>query len=145
VSQNPYLNEDRRRNPETYAVHRRETRWQIWLPIGLTITVLILLTALIAISGYSELSQWAAAALILLIVPVLIVGLIVLAINFGWVYLFTEAYSRLSPIMFRGQEFIQRLENSASGATDKMVEPFIKVRQLWARVRAVRGKRAAGI
>jgi hypothetical protein len=143
VAQNPFLDTKPPRNPETYAAHRRESLWQIWLPIGLTITLLVLLVAVIVITGYSELSQWAATALILLIIPFLVVGLIVLAINFGGVYLFTRVYSRLSPIMYRGQMFFHRMESSTIKGTDRLVEPFIKIRQLWARFAALRGKRSA--
>jgi hypothetical protein len=66
------------RNPETTARSRRESWWQIYLPVLLASALGIVALVLIARSGAAGTSAMADLSLILLSVPVLIVGLVVL-------------------------------------------------------------------
>jgi hypothetical protein len=129
------------RNLDTYAVHRQESLWQIWLPLAATLIGLTLLVILIWLSQHGALSQWAAVALIMLIIPAMILGIILLVLNIGGVVLFSMAYSKISPYMLQGQIFIRRVEQGAFQYADITAEPFIKIRVLWARISALRGRK----
>jgi predicted PurR-regulated permease PerM len=72
------------RNPETTARSRRESWWQIYLPVLLASALGIVALVLIVRSGAAGTSAIADLSLILLSVPVLIVGLVVL-VAFGFV------------------------------------------------------------
>ena len=143
MSQVPFPDSDPPRNPDTYATHRKESIWQIWVPLAITLIVLGLLVVLIILSQHGTLSQWGAVALILLIIPLLILGIIVLAVNLGGVLLVNMAYTKLSPYMLRAQIFFLRVEKGAFEAADSITEPIIRVRVFWARVSGVRGRPAA--
>lgn len=141
MSQVPFPDSEPPRNPDTYAVHRRESIWQIWVPLAITLTVLALLVILIFVSQHGSLSQWASVALIMLLIPLLILGIIVLAVNVGG-FLFTGiAYSKLSPLMLQAQLFFLRVEKGAFQAANSVTEPVIRVRVFWARLTGVRGKK----
>ena len=142
MSQVPLPDSEPPRNPDTYAIHRRESIWQIWVPLAITLTVLVLLVILIILSMHGSLSQWAAVALIMLIIPMLILGIILLAVNLGGVLLTGMAYSRLSPLMLRAQIFILRVEKNTFQVANSLTEPFIRVRVFWARFSGVTGRKA---
>ena len=137
----PIPETEKPRNPDTYAAHRHESLWQIWVPLAATIIGLVLLVVLIWLSQHGELSQWAGVALIMLIVPLMILGIILLILNLGGAVLFSMAYANLSPYMLQGQQFLRGVERGAFYYANQISEPFIRVRVFWARISGVRGRR----
>jgi uncharacterized membrane protein YadS len=130
------------RNPETYAAHRRDVLWQIWLPIGATIGIIVLFVLLILLIDRGTLSQWGGLATILLVVPLLILGFIVLAVLLGGIVLLTQFLPKVSPFMLQAQIFVIRLEIKVRKLADALVEPAIRTRQNWARLSVLRRDRS---
>ena len=96
MTNTPVPGTERPRNLDAHAAHRHESLWQIWVPLAATLIGLILLVILIWLSMHGALSQWAAVALIMLIIPLLILGIILLALNLGGAVLFSMAYANMS-------------------------------------------------
>jgi hypothetical protein len=80
----PPLNPEKRprvRNARTAAKIRRDLIWQIAVPIGLAVVVVLVLAGLFISPVWASVrSPWADVSLIFLIIPALLMGLIALAL-----------------------------------------------------------------
>lgn len=73
-----------RRSPSV-ARHRRESFWQITLPVLVVLLLLGLAFALIVLSGAADISGLADLSLLLVSLPLLVIGLLVVAAAFAMV------------------------------------------------------------
>jgi hypothetical protein len=127
------------RNQKTYQRHRHEVLWQITVPliIGLVIVALFGLLAAFGVSGGVQ-SQWADVALINLITQALIMGLFLLIILAGIVYLLTKILSILPFQFYRLQNLFVLANFRVSQLTDALVKPVLSARSFSASARAFR-------
>lgn len=125
------------RNPQTYLRHRQEVFWQITLPVAIG-AIILLGTALLVAFGTESgtLSHMADAALIELIVPALVFGLITLAVLAAIVYGLTRLLEVLPYAFMKAQIFFLQTQLTVIRVNDRLVEPVIRAHSFSARVRA---------
>jgi H+/Cl- antiporter ClcA len=116
------------RNPHTHQLHRRETFWQITLPLILGGLVMLGLSiwAIVAAAGGGNVNQAASASLIFLIIPTMFMALFVLLILAGLAYLVIQANHGLPPVMRKIQGFFVRVREAVRLYSDKLVEPILR-------------------
>ena len=111
--------------------HKRQTLWQIWFPLALTITAFIFISVSAVVSSASQNQpglHWANVSTIFLILPVLLIGMIFLIILAGLVYGVGKLLS-ITPYYFgRVIEFFQRTAGLVLDGTNKLVAPVMSVR-----------------
>jgi len=126
------------RNPETHAEHKREVFWQITIPMGIGVLLVLLATFGVVVAAtqpVSELSRWADVSLIWLIIPALFVGLIFLAVIAGIIYLIiivlqmTPRYARLI------HNYLEIGKHKLFRISDQITGPIVKTKGIWAVVR----------
>ena len=78
---------------ESYLRHRKQLAWQIVLPIGLMVVLIIALVVLINIATFrdnGDVARWAAISTIWIVVPIMIGMLIFLVLLVGLIYLLSK-------------------------------------------------------
>ncbi len=129
-----------RRNPKTEAVHRKETRWQITLPLVAGAVLLLVLAVLAGMLPGAQAGKWAETALIFLIALAFVPLFVALVLGAVVAYGVWEANRRLPPLMLRGQELAEQVNRGVAKASDKITAPIIRGHVLGATLRAARRK-----
>lgn len=128
-----------KRNPDTWAKHKREYWLQIMLPLIISLLVVLIFAVLVIVVGTNgEVSQWANVSLIWLIAPMLFFSLIGLALLIGLAYGIFRLLQVLPFYTSRLQDFLQRVNQQVSQVCDRLVEPVIKVKKRSASIKALR-------
>lgn len=110
------------------AQHRRQMRWQIWAPLIASIVVffgLVILTIIGAVGGSSQVSRWANLSSVWVIAPVLLAGLIFLAIFVLCIYGMSKLLKRVPGWMVRLQMGIEQVALFARRAADAAAQPVM--------------------
>ena len=127
-------------NASPAADHRRQMIWQVWVPI-IASTVIVLAIAILAIvgtvQGNSLINHLGNIAAIYLIIPVLITGLIVLALNGGIIYGLAKLLKKVPLWMFILRMRAGQLAVVTRRGANTVVQPIMKVNTFNARVRAL--------
>ncbi len=130
--------------PPVNRIHRRQVFWQIWLPLILTVIV-VLAAAVMAVlstgSGRPTTGQYAAISTIWLILPLIPAGVIFLLLTTGMVYLTTRAL-RIIPVYSRlAQIYVQIFGVRVGNLLDRFARPVIQYggrsagwKELWKRL-----------
>jgi hypothetical protein len=106
---------------------RRETLWQIWVPLGAAAVGVLVLAVLVVMGNSASSSEWADISLIFLIIPAFIMALVILAIVAGSIYLLAKLLSRLPYYSLRARYFVYKVEYGVKGFADSIAKPVIKV------------------
>ena len=126
----------RARNPQTQAKIRRDTIWQIALPMGLAlIVVLVLMVLLILPSGAGARGPWAAVSLMILIIPTAIAGLVVLALLAGANVGVWFGLSKLPPYFKVAQDYVALAGGYVQDAAKKASDAVVSTRSFVAGVK----------
>ncbi|MBN2500568.1 MAG: hypothetical protein JXB38_07330 [Anaerolineales bacterium] len=127
------------RNPHTHRRHRRETFWQITLPLILGALVMLGLAvwAVLTATGGSSVEHAAGAALIFLLIPAMFMALFVLAILGGLAYLVILVNGKLPPYLRQAQDFFARARDFVGMTADKLVEPVLRAQSGIAALKAI--------
>ncbi len=123
----------KRSRPRPDPKHRKQTFWQIWIPLGLSILVILFLAVLAAISaGSPTVTKWSHLSLIYMITPALIAGFVILAIlglviyGMGRLLDILPVYTRIVQRFFRQMAvFIRRW-------SDRTAQPILAIKSWWA-------------
>ena len=119
----------RRRNEQTHAQIRRDTWLLMVAPLVLaTLVMLGLLLLVILPVGAGVRAPLADVALILLILPALLVGLIVLALLLGMNYGLFLGVSKLPPYFKIAQDFVDQAAGRVKGGVKKASDAVIATR-----------------
>lgn len=119
----------RARNPIAQAQTRRDTWLQIAAPVILAVlVVLVLLVLLILPGGAPVRSPLADVALILLLLPTLLLGLLLVALLAGLVYLLALGLQRLPPYFKLAQDFVAKAAGQVQGGVKKASDAVLSVR-----------------
>jgi hypothetical protein len=95
------------RNPKTHARFKRESFWEITFPMLVVLFVLIGLVALlIVLAGGSGTSIVADYSLILLFIPLVIMGMPIIALSIWLVTLILKAFNLIPPYTYVAQKGI---------------------------------------
>src|SRR4030067_653884 len=82
----------RERNPITHQIHKREVFWQITIPVVIGAVIVLAIASMVILAtatGSGNVSDWADASLILMILPTMLMVFILMLILAGPVYLIT--------------------------------------------------------
>jgi hypothetical protein len=122
----------RPRNPETYARLRRESLWQIYVPLGVGVLAIFILMGITIAAGLSArlsaLSIWADISLVYLIVFGLIGGLVVLVLVLGVCVGLYYALRELPGYFKIAQDFMLLVAFRAAEISQKVASVFITPR-----------------
>lgn len=133
------------RNPKTHAAHRKETFWQIILPllIGvLFILVIVLGVILSALQPVSEVSRYADVSIIWMIMPALFFALLMMLVLAAFVYAITMLLRLLPRYAAIALLYLEMGKEKVIHFSDMITGPIVKTRSTWAVVRWIgrRGK-----
>lgn len=112
----------------SYQLHRKQRNTQIILPIILSAVLLVGLVVLISISTFKQggdVGRWAAISTIWIIIPVLLAGLILLAILIGLIYLMARALQGLPYYTRIAQDYVYKARGYIIRGADMAVKPIL--------------------
>lgn len=103
----------RRPQHASYRLHRRQAAWQIILPVVVAGLILIAGTYFIIVGTFrynGEVDRWAAISTMWLTIPVMIGGLIALAVLIGLAWAVGKAAGFIPPYTHKAQVFVDEVE-----------------------------------
>jgi uncharacterized oligopeptide transporter (OPT) family protein len=130
----------RERNPITTQKHRHEVFWQITVPVTVGGVLLLLIAIGVVIAYFTDtgdIAKWANTSVIILIVPAMFIGLVVIAVSAGMAFLVTRTLSEAPYLARRLQDISVIITLRISKVSDASTEPFLRLHQFTAGVRAL--------
>jgi len=127
------------RNLKTQADHRREVFWQITVPLvlgGLVLGVACALPAAVVANG-GTLRKWADISLMWVLIPVMIFGVLPLAVFGGLAYGVTRLLPVMPGAMFKLQTLFRRFHDTVTNICDKLVAPIMRAKSVSAQARVL--------
>ena len=118
---------DRKVNP--LKRHRAQAAWQIWVPLGLAIALVITLCVLSALATMNDLpisKTLAPVTVIWVVIPYCLSGLIPLAFLFGCVFLTAKMLGGLPRLGARILAAVTRMQTLAKVLSDRIAAPVVK-------------------
>ena len=115
---------------ESYLKHRKQIVWQIIMPVVVASLLIVALIVLVNIATFNQggdVARWAAVSTIWIIIPVLVAGLITLAILIGLIYLMARALSALPTYTAIAQDYVYLAKSYIIRAADKVTVPVIAI------------------
>lgn len=117
-------------HPEQYSYlkHRKQRTTQIILPVIISALLMVGLIVLISFSTFNsggDVSRWAAISTIWIIIPLLLVGLILLAVLVGLIYLMARALSALPYYTGIAQDYVYIARGYIIRGADMVAKPVI--------------------
>ncbi|MCX6058495.1 MAG: hypothetical protein NTW69_10135 [Chloroflexi bacterium] len=117
-------------HPEHYSFlqHRRQVTRQIILPVvisALLMLGLIVLISLVTFKSAGDVSRWAAVSTIWIIIPILLTGLIILALLIGLIYLMARALNALPHYTGLAQDYVYIAQSYIMRGAEMVVKPVI--------------------
>jgi hypothetical protein len=115
---------------ERTAIHRRQVRNQIWIPLILTLLVVFSLVGLAifgTVQGNSEVNRWGNISAVLLILPTLLTSLISLVIVYFLSRGIAFLLKKTPGWMIRWQALMARISAYFRRFADRVVRPVIQV------------------
>lgn len=109
--------------------HRRQMLLQVWLPlIGTLVVVLGLMTWAVVgtVQGSPQVNRWGNISAVLILIPVLIFGLVMLALTGGLAYGVNRLHKKMPDWLHAAQNFMRRVADSVRQAADAATRPVIK-------------------
>ena len=129
---------------ESYKRHRRELAWQIILPVALTALLFVVLIVLINVATFNQggdVGRWAAVSTIWIIIPVMIAGLILLALLIALVYLMKQLLGITPTYTGLAQDYVNKAAVYVKRATEMAVKPVLFLDGIGASIRAFFGRK----
>jgi hypothetical protein len=117
--------------------HRKQTFWQIWVPLCLSILVVLFLAVLAAISAGSTgagdiVTKWSHLSTIYIISPAMIAGFILLVVFGGVIYGMARLLDILPVYTRMVQGFFRLLAVKMRIWSDKTAQPVLAFKSWWA-------------
>jgi energy-coupling factor transporter transmembrane protein EcfT len=129
---------------ESYKKHRRELGWQIILPVALSAAGFIALIVLIyfaTFEGDGDVSRWAAISTIWIVIPVMLAGLILLALIGGLVYLMKRLLNVAPTYTGMAQDYVHKAAGYVKRGADMAVKPVLFLDGVGAGIRTFFGRK----
>ena len=121
----------------------RETKRQIWmqiyLPLGIGVVILATLVLWVWRAKFGSVSVWADVALVVVLIPLFVLGLITLIVLAGLTYGVFWLFGWLPDPLHRLQSTIARMERGALKGADSAVRPMLVVQAVIAMLEAAVG------
>ena len=129
---------------ESYRRHRRELVWQIILPVALTALFIVVLIVLINIATFNEggdVGRWAAISTIWIVIPVMVAGLILLALLVALVYLLKRLLGITPTYTGLAQDYVHKAAAYVKRGTEMAVKPVLFLDGIGASLKALFGRK----
>ncbi|HNQ94716.1 MAG TPA: hypothetical protein PKK96_02080 [Anaerolineales bacterium] len=129
---------------ESYKRHRREMMWQIVLPIVLTALLFIALIVLISLATFNQggdVGRWAAISTIWIVIPVMVAGLILLALLVALVYLMKRLLGITPTYTGLAQDYVHLASSYIKRGTEMAVKPVLFLDGIGASLKAFFGRK----
>jgi hypothetical protein len=117
--------------------HRAQAAWQIWIPLGLGIAVVVALCVLSALATFSDLpisKTLAPVAVIWVVIPNCFSGLITLAILFGCVFLAAKMVGGLPQTGAKILGAVNKVQSLVQAFANRIAAPVIAASSFQAKV-----------
>ena len=121
----------------SYKRHRKQMMNQIVLPVILSALVMIALVVLISLATFranGDVGRWAAISTIWIVIPVMLMGLIVLVILIGLIYLMARGLQIIPTYTGLAQEYAAKARWYITRGADMLVKPFFVIEGLSASI-----------
>ena len=113
--------------------HRKQTFWQIWVPLILSILVVLFLCVLASVAaGSPAVTEFSQLSTVYLVTPVLIIGFVVLVMVSAVVYGLARLLDILPVYTRMTQDFFRQVAAFVRIWSDKIVRPVLATRTWWA-------------
>ena len=121
----------------------RETRRQIWmqvyLPLGIGVITLAALVLWVWQAEFGAVSVWGDVALVVVLIPLFVLGLITLIVSAGLTYGAFWLFGWLPDPLHRLQSTIARVERGTQKGADGVARPMLVVQAVIAMLKAAVG------
>jgi hypothetical protein len=128
-------------NPETHASHKREFGKQVLLPLGLFLFLSAGAAGAAVYFQVGSVERWSQIASIFLIIFWMLMGLILLGILGGLVYVVSKLLQLIPPYTRMAQDGIATVRKQVEAGTDITVKPVIKIQSFLAVIDTLLGRR----
>jgi len=129
---------------ESYKRHRKDLAWQIILPVALTAVIIVALIVLIyfaTFQGSGDVGRWAAVSTIWIIIPVMIAGLVFLALLVALVYLMKRLLNITPTYTGIAQDYVYKAAGFIKRGADAVVKPVLQLEGILASIKAFFGRK----
>jgi hypothetical protein len=127
----------------SYQVHRRQVVRQIILPVVLAALVMIAMIVLISLATFNQggdVGRWAAISTMWILIPVMVAGILVLAVLIGVIYLLALALGHLPHYSAIAQDYVFKARGYIVRAANMVIKPIFAVGDLLENIRAFLGR-----
>jgi len=121
----------------------RQVRRQVYLPLAVGVLAVVGLVVLAGTAHVAGTRTWADVALVFLLLPVLVVGVLVLGAAVGGAYLVTRLIQILPEPAARVRLYWRRYSRMAERGADLAVEPILRGYSVWSGAAATARKTKA--
>ena len=129
---------------ESYQRHRKELALQIILPVALTSLLIVALIVLINIATFrdnGEVGRWAAISTIWIVIPIMLVGLVFLALLVGIIYLLARLLNITPTYTGIAQDYVYKAAGYIKRGADMVVKPVMQLEGFVASITAFFGRK----
>lgn len=112
----------------SYLVHRKQVVRQIVIPVVLAALLMIGLIVLISFAAFNQggdVGRWAAISTIWIIIPVMMVGILLLALLIGLIYLLALGLGALPHYTGIAQDYVYKARGYITRGAEMIVKPII--------------------
>jgi hypothetical protein len=112
----------------SYQVHRRQVVRQIVMPVVLAALLMIGMIVLISMATFGQggdVGRWAAISTIWIVIPIMVAGIVFLAILIGLIYLMALALGNLPQYTAIAQDYVFKARGYIFRAVDMIVKPIL--------------------
>jgi hypothetical protein len=129
-----------RGNTSPAADHRRQMLWQVWVPLGVSILIIValmVLTIIGAVQKSDQVERWGSLSAVWVIIPVLITLVIFLAIALAGVYGMSKLLQHMPQWMLKAQLGVVHIGLIIRRAADAATRPVMEVSSAETRVKTL--------
>ncbi len=115
--------------------HRRQTFWQILLPVilaGLVVIALVVFASLATVGGSSMPATWANISTVWLIIPLMVVGVMFFLFTAGMIFLMSRLLRGVPTYTRLAQIYLQIFSLRFDSILNRIARPQIAVLSRWA-------------
>jgi hypothetical protein len=127
----------------SYEMHRRQVVRQIILPVVFATLVMVAMIVLISFATFTQggdVGRWAAISTMWILIPVMVAGIVFLAILIGLIYLLYLALSHIPHYSAIAQDYVFKARGYIMRAANMVVKPIFAVGDLLENIRAFLGR-----
>ena len=127
----------------SYKLHRKQVVTQVFLPViiaGLLMIGMIVLISLATFRESGDVGRWAAISTIWMVIPVMIAGLIFLALTIGSIYLMARLLGILPHYTGIAHDYVYIAKSYILRGADMVVKPIIGIGDFIENVKAFLGR-----